>query len=339
MPHSKGSHKKSNNPIVIIFRLFLSFIIFGVLVVGVYMAYRQFSGYDPLQLDVKTTIKNLLSEKALDTFLGLLSVGTSSPEHHSEEEGLQSLALPSKQPNTSPVLFKFTLIADSHNDNESLARAIGMVKEESKFIIGLGDYTDVGTIDELQKSKKVFDSAGLRYFLTAGDHDLWDSRDKGKEASENYAKVFGRPYQAFTYEGVRLIIIYNSDNYKGLGAEQKVWIKDELAKIKSDPEIKLALAFVQEPLYHPSSDHYMGKISPDIRSEAKELIKMLKDFGVKEVFAGDIHFFTRYTEPETGLSMTTLGAITQLRNTQTPRFGVVSVHQDYSYEIDDVEVR
>ena len=96
---------------------------------------------------------------------------------------------------------------------------------------------------------------------------------------------------------------------------------------------------MHEPLYHPSSDRVMGKTEPNLKKEAQDLIKLFKSSGVSEVFAGDIHFFTGYVEPQTGLKMTTVGSLASLRNVQSPRFVVVSVFDDGGYEVEDIEVK
>ena len=97
--------------------------------------------------------------------------------------------------------------------------------------------------------------------------------------------------------------------------------------------------FVHEPLYHPSSARIMGKSEDNLKKEAKSLAKSLKDAGIKELFAGDIHYFTRYQDPDSGLAMTTVGAVASQRNTQNPRYAVVHVYEDLSYDVEDVEIR
>ncbi len=207
-----------------------------------------------------------------------------------------------------------------------------------KFVIGLGDYTDVGTEDELQKAKKEFDGSGIRYFLTAGDHDLWDSRNRGTLPAANFIKIFGPPFQSFSYQNVRFLIIYNSDNYQGLDVQQLAWLKEEIARIRQENP-QLVLAFAHEPLYHPSSERIMGKASDNLKKQARDLTMMLKDGGVKEIFAGDVHYFTGYSEPESGMLMTTVGALTAVRNTQNPRFVKIGIFEDGSYQVEDVEVK
>ena len=83
----------------------------------------------------------------------------------------------------------------------------------------------------------------------------------------------------------------------------------------------------------------MGWVEKDLKMQAGSLIFQLKDAGVLKVFAGDIHFFSEYSEPKTGLSMITIGAVTIERNPQAPRFGVVSVFDDGSTKVEDIDIR
>ena len=94
-------------------------------------------------------------------------------------------------------------------------------------MIGLGDWTDVGTIRELEAAKKVFDESGLKYYVIPGDHDLWDGRNQELAESEgsevgivalsNFKAVFGEPTRDFEQNGVRFLLIDNSDIYRGIG--------------------------------------------------------------------------------------------------------------------------
>lgn len=339
-------HRRGLNPIFGLFRLLLSLIIFAILVGGVYSAYKQFSGIDPVKISPEALISNFASpEKILATFYGILSTDFKPKEILKDQkiipigdkkipEGNQTRQKPKAQ-----VSFNFALVADSHNENDFLARALKQAKINNvKFIIGLGDYTEVGTQSELQNAKNEFDKIGIRYFVTAGDHDLWDARDKQVGPAQNITQVFGPTYQSFAYDQVRLLILDNSDNYLGFGEDQLNWLSGEIERIQQENP-KLVLAFAHEPLYHPSSTRIMGKTTPSLKDEAKKVSRILKNGGVKEIFSGDIHFFTRYDDPETGLAMTTVGAVTSQRNTQAPRFAIVTVYQDGTYEVEDVEIK
>ncbi len=335
--------RRHSNPLFVIFRLILSVFMFGVLLVGVYSSYKHFSGLDPLKLDPQSVLKNVLLAKKPQELLGVLSSfkitqGISSKISKtvlvSSQSGLENLT---KQ----NVVFRFLLIADSHNDSTNLKVAISQARQtypDLKFIIGLGDYTDVGTIEELKNTKIELDNANLRYFLIPGDHDLWDSRNRNLPATSDFTKVFGPNYQSFTYENYRFLLIDNSDDYLGLGEAQLKWINNELEKAKSD-SVKGIFIFVHEPLFHPSSDHVMGKLEKDLRLQAKTLIFQFKGAGVKKIFAGDIHYFSEYSEPETNLSMVTVGAVVTDRNPQSPRYAVVSVLDDSNTKVEDIEIK
>ena len=333
--HKKHERRHSNLAFVI-FRSLLSLIIFAVLLAGIYSAFKQFSGFDivkvnVLQRDILGLIASFIpSNITLPPQLEKLKeVAPIIDTKEGDAEGLTTK-------NNTSLSFKFMLVADSHNDNENLKKALAENKVE--FVIGLGDYTDIGSIDELKAAKKTFDNAGLRYFITSGDHDQWESRNEEKDPTTNFSQVFGRPYQSFSYKNARFLLIDNSDNYLGLGENQLNWLRDEIKRINTEGP-GVVLAFAHEPLYHPSSTRMMGKVTYRLMDEAKEITKMLNDAGVQEVFAGDIHYFTEYNEPETGMSMTTVGALTAERNAQTPRYVVVSVFEDGSIEVEDVEVR
>lgn len=319
---------------------------FALLLGGTYSAYKHFSGLDPLKLDPQAVLKNILTSRSPQQFIAALSslkLNTSFINQNKEVAGqsFKSNTQPNIQADTSPnYIFRFMLVADSHNDNQNLKKAISQAKsnyQDIAFIIGLGDYTEVGTITELKEAKKELDSSGLRYFLVTGDHDLWDSRDKQTDPPTNFRSVFGLTYQSFTFQNYRFILLYNSDNYNGISDEQLKWLADELQKAKD--ESSKILVFVHEPLYHPSSDHVMGRVEQSLKSQAKKLAHQLKDAKVYKVFAGDTHYFSEYEEPETKLSMVTGGAVVTDRNPQAPRFAVVYVFEDGNIKVEDVQIK
>ncbi|HLD11777.1 MAG TPA: hypothetical protein VJB91_02640, partial [Patescibacteria group bacterium] len=63
------------------------------------------------------------------------------------------------------------------------------------------------------------------------------------------------------------------------------------------------------------------------------LLSLLSQKQVDEVFAGDIHFFARFPKADGSVTMTTIGAVTTERNPQTPRYVLVDVFDDYSYQV------
>ncbi|MBI2338358.1 metallophosphoesterase, partial [Candidatus Daviesbacteria bacterium] len=322
---------------IVIFRLVLSMVMFVALIGGIYSAYKHFSGLDPLKLDPQAVFGELLagkipqeakslSDQISQKVLGQQNVkeitSGDSKKETNPDAGKEN---PVKDGSGANLVFKFLLIADSHSDNNDLGKAINQAKEkypDLKFIIGLGDYTEVGTVEELKNAKKEFDSSSLRYFLIPGDHDLWDCRNRKLAPVACFEEVFGPSYQTFTVENFKFLLLDNSDDYKGIEGGQSNWIERELLKAKEE-SAKGIFVFVHEPLYHPSSDHIMGKLEKGLKQQARDLMFQLKSAGVKKVFAGDAHFFSEYSEAVTGLPMVTVGAVTIERNPQVPRFAVV----------------
>ncbi len=286
---------------------------------GIKVSEFALSGYTARLTDLFSRDQSQASQSGLDQTMGLQ---TSQPAEPNASGG-------------SPLLFKFALVADSHSENDLLAKALKMAKAEAvRFVIGLGDYTKTGTKQELIDAKQVFDKSSLNYFVIPGDHDLWDSRDKERpDATYNFETVFGKPYRSFAEKGVRFIMLDNSDNYSGVSNEQMAWLKKEL----ENPA--LTFVFTHEPLYHPESKHIMGRVNEELLSQAKELMELFGKNTVKEVFSGDIHFFARFTDPVFHVNMTTIGAVASQRNIQSSRFALVSVYEDGTHQVEDVEIK
>lgn len=335
-------HKRRHTNIVfVIFRLILSLIIFATLIAGLYYAYKHFSGVDPIKLDPKSSASSVLG------FLSKLNLPKNIQNTINEKIPATQVQIHQDTPVAPKLVFKFALLADSHSDNIYLKRALDQIRKnyaDVRFIIGLGDYTEVGTLDELKKAKIELDSSGFRYFVAPGDHDLWDTRNKqslpssdGKSLppTTNYNQIFGSTYQSFIHENFKFIILYNSDNYLGLGEDQKNWLSSQLINADSTG----TFIFLHEPLFSPSSDHFMGRVEQNLKIEAQDLIRQFSEKGVKKVFAGDTHFFSEYNDPSTNLPMVTIGAITSARNLQLSRFAIVYVYDDGSTRIEDVEVK
>ena len=348
----KREYHRRGGGILGVFRFFLSLFMMTILALGVYQAYKSFSGVDPLKISPTSILKTVASSDSAASFItSLLSVSPggslekaknllgNNTQSTSNGNSLSLNGTVDGVKTNSPMLYRFAVMADSHKDTGSLAKALTQAKKaDVKFVIGIGDLSDVGTIDELSNTKQQFDASGLNYYLIPGDHDLWDSINKKLQPNQNFKDLFGTPYQSFSYQNTRLILLDNSDDYLGLDELELKWLQDELDRLKQNPS-KLTLAFVGTPLYHPSSDHSMGRLTPKLKDQAAHVASILKKAGVAEVLAGDTHFSSRYTDPSTDLKMTAVGAVTSVRNPQSPRFVLVDVFEDGSYNIQDTEIK
>jgi hypothetical protein len=83
----------------------------------------------------------------------------------------------------------------------------------------------------------------------------------------------------------------------------------------------------------------MGKVTPKLTSQAEHLITSFKRAGVDLVFSADTHFYSKFKEPKNELNMMTVGALTSDRNPQAPRFAMVDILEDGSYNTREVEVQ
>lgn len=246
-------------------------------------------------------------------------------------------------PLSKQEILKVALVADSHNENELLAKALAQSKEQKvDFVIGLGDYTNLGSVDELSAAKKVVDDSGLQFFSVPGDRDGWENRERGEENTTNFKKVFNLfPSQVYEKNAVQFVMLNNSDLYKGISSYD--WqMLDALKRVSTlpaePPTPKLRFVFAHKTPFHPDSAHIMGEDSPAVAKQAEELLTLLENNKVDGFFSGDIHFFSQFHSPSGSVKITTIGAVARGRNFQGPRFAILKVYSDYSWEVEDIPI-
>ena len=236
----------------------------------------------------------------------------------------------SKNPYDRNSLYRFAVMSDIHSDKNYAQLALVAAKEKKvQYIVITGDWTKVGTKEELNEMKQIFDDSEIPYYSVPGDHDLWES------GIANFRAVFGSPYQSFDKNGVHHILIDTSDTERGIGRDQMEWLKKDLS---ANNEKKI-LVFMHLPLYHPTSYRTIWEKQGEnsgVKKETDELLSLLSDYGVERVFAGDHHLSSSYEEPSSGLKIRIVGAITLERNLQKPRFDLIDVFDDRSIEIEEV---
>lgn len=227
------------------------------------------------------------------------------------------------------------MVADSHTENDFLEKALSDLKSRNvDFVIGLGDYTNLGTAEELNSAKSVFEKSGLSYFVIPGDRDGWESREKGLGNSAQFLQTFGvSGMQTFEKKGVRFVLVDNSDLYKGIGAPDWADISTSLSK-----QSNLTLVFAHKTPYHPDSVHIMGEDSAEVAGQAIEFMNLMERSKVDGFFSGDLHFFGRFNSPDGSVRISTIGAVASLRNFQGPRFSILRVYDDFSWEVSDIPI-
>lgn len=231
------------------------------------------------------------------------------------------------------IRVKFAVLSDTHSDSENTRKALQQAKERgAEFIMSTGDLTTIGSVNELTEAKKDFDSVGLEYHLVPGDHDLYKAA-----GTANFENIIGRNYYVTDKKSVRLVSLDTSDTSLGIDSEQMGFLRQYLKANDG----RLVLVFMHLPIYHPTSPRTIWEKEGNnstVKGQADEVINLLTGSDVIAVFAGDHHFSSSYTEPKSGVKMYVVGAVTRERNLQKPRFDMVTVYKDNSFEVKEMVI-
>lgn len=239
-----------------------------------------------------------------------LSVGSLFFFFRQEKDSLTPFLETEERQNEKPV--HFAVMADVHSDWANLGKALSKAREQGvALVIIAGDLTDLGKEEELVKAKAILDQAGLTYYLVPGNHDLWFGE---KIKADLFSKVFGLRYQSFKNGKTKFILVDNGSSRFGSSEEQWQWLVGEIKECR----IFYCLVFTHMPLNHGTSKHIMGEDNPKAASQAAKLVKLLVENEVRKLFVGHLHYQSSYQID--GLSTTIVGAVTDQRNYQTPRF-------------------
>lgn len=250
-----------------------------------------------------------------------------------DENVVEALSTSSTDEKVAKLLFKVSLMADSHEDNGLLAQAL--TKSKNMDVVAafdLGDLTNLGVIDALEAAKTVLDKSGLTYYVLPGDHDLWKSVGPG-----NFINVFGKNYRSVKIDGYKFVMLDNSANYTLISTEEMAWFKWEL----KDADFVL----LSQPIYHPKNNIVMGVVKgeevADVLAQSKEILDLIQKSNVMAVIAADQHMSSQNPDSvRDSLSHIVVGAVTKTHdgiiNLQTPKFAVLSVYDDGTYNVADV---
>lgn len=208
--------------------------------------------------------------------------------------GLKEKAVVNEVKQEEAKELKFGVMADIHSDTTHLERALIKAKEDGlELVIVAGDLTKVGKVEELRVVKEVLDQSGMEYYAIPGNHD----KNIG-----TFKELFGDNYRSFRKGEYKFILIDNS-SWRGLGVEQRRWLEAEVGECR----IIYCLVIMHMPLNNGFSEHVMGEDNEKVTAEAKELVVLLRDNGVKEIMAGHLHYASSY-ELE-GIRTSLVGAI------------------------------
>ncbi len=289
------------------------------------------SGFWELMFPKKCNYQNILIMKKLLLIIILIGLGVwgvrslGNGEESSKVEGER----------TGRVIYSFGLVSDSHLNNDGLAKAMELAKSAKvNRVFGLGDWTEYGEIEKLSLTKNIFEQSGLVYEVLPGDHDLANSRDLGLSARSNFDTVFGLEEKSIVESNIQFVLVDNSDIYLGIGDENWFEIKNIL--LTSPPKLRFVLA--HKTPFNPDTQHIMGDGSEEVTFQAKQFLYLLENSKVNELFTGDLHHFARYSSPNDGVKITSIGALSTEKNFQGPNFVIVKVFENYSYEIENIQI-
>ena len=159
------------------------------------------------------------------------------------------------------------------------------------FVVLTGDLVnaagDAAQIAEFKRVAGKLDKS-IRLFLMPGNHDL--GNEPTKESLAKYREQFGPDYYTFRVGDITGIVLNSSlekdpHNVPEEAAKMEAWFRAELAKAQRDKHV---IVFQHIPFFLKDAneeDRYEN-IPPETR---QRYLKMLHEYGVKQVFAGHYH--------------------------------------------------
>jgi predicted phosphodiesterase len=192
--------------------------------------------------------------------------------------------------------FHFLVVNDTHafdekNDKEDkdvewLERVVKQMKghdQKPVFCLHLGDVSDRGKKDELEKGRDAFKKLGLPVYYVPGNHD-YKAPDDRNAFEECFPKSLN---YHFDHGGWQLVAIDSTDGKKAVLANvQKDALKyldDTLPKMDKKKPMILFTHFPLGP----------GHITRP--SNAEEVLARFKDYNLRAVFSGHYHALTERT--------------------------------------------
>lgn len=219
---------------------------------------------------------------------------------------------------------RVAIVSDSHGDLETFEILLRKVKaDDAELIIHLGDIVEAGGLEDLRAIKLLLDDTGIPYEVLPGDHDYnW----KPAHDLQNYSTIFGPASgqnRTIEFRGY-VFILFNNSEQDDSTAANVLWLQNTLVEIQAKTN-RGVFFFSSRPLTNP----YFGQKND---AAGEQILSMLKEFGVKEVFSGDTHIFSRYIDEVNGVSNTTVGASGSYKN-PLPQYVIFDVLADGNYDV------
>ncbi len=185
---------------------------------------------------------------------------------------------------------RFAVLGDSRDGKRVYTKLTQMIlAREPHFILHLGDMVNKAGEKEWEEFFEISRAIDIPFFPVIGNHELAGSI-RGEEI---YRKQFALPeertYYAFQAGGF-LFLVLDSEQEKGrITGEQLSWLSETFSAHRSKPK----LAFLHRPLFLPEDSFKIGKAMDRYPSERDDLHQLFVKNGVKAVFQGDDHRYSR----------------------------------------------
>jgi plastocyanin len=232
--------------------------------------------------------------------------------------------------------FTFVQISDSHigfskDANKDVIGTlhaavdkIALLPAKPPFLLHTGDLSHLSKPDEFDTLDQILTGAGYDHvYHVPGEHDVLG--DNGKLYLSRYGQqTKGDGWYSFDYNGVHFIGLVNVMNLKpgglgSLGAEQLVWLKDDVRSLRASTPI---VVFAHVPLWSVYPDWGWGT------DDAAQALSYLKRFGSVTVLNGHIHQTMQKIEGNVTFHTATSTAFPQPAPGSAPSPGPMKVPDD-----------
>jgi len=237
------------------------------------------------------------------------------------------------------IIKKIAIFADIHDSTNTFEIALKQIPKDT-FLFILGDSSNTGQTEELLKIKNILQNYTIEYNILPGDRDVGLKGELPPPiGGYNFNKVFNENICDKQYsikldndKLFNIVCVNNPYNYTLL---PKTYIEELKNNIQ-----KAHLIIMSQPLQNPGFNKYMGHLNKDVLKQAEEIkLEINKNKNIKYIISSDTHFFSRNSDIRVpDQTHITVGAITNERNLQSPRYLILNIFEDKSVEVKDVLV-
>jgi 3',5'-cyclic AMP phosphodiesterase CpdA len=177
------------------------------------------------------------------------------------------------------------------------------------FVVVTGDLVnaagDAAQIAEFKRVAARLDP-NIQAFLMPGNHDV--GNEPTKESLAKYREQFGPDYYTFRVGDITGIVLDSSlekdpHNVPEEAAKMEAWFRTELAKAQRDKHV---IVFQHIPFFLKDANEE-DRYENIPRETRQRYLKLLHEYGVKQVFAG--HYHNTSEARDSDLEMVTTGPV------------------------------